>query len=65
MRYRVQYTETKPGGTRVRQDTVRDGSLDDVWTYLNQYEEVGDVTITEFGQSDSPGRVVYPEWKRR
>ena len=61
MRYRVQYTETKPGGTRVRQDTAREGSYEDVWAYLANYAEVSDVTITEFGRSDSPGRVVFPE----
>lgn len=60
MRYRVQYTETKPGGTRVRQDTAIHGSYPDVWTYLGKIAEVSDVTITEFGPSDSSGRVVFP-----
>ncbi len=65
MRYRVQYTEVKPGGSHARQDRGGLRSLDDVRALLDSLRVYGrdPIVVTEYASSDAAGRVVpASEW---
>lgn len=65
MRYRVQYTEVKAGGSHARQDQGGLRSLDAVRAELDSCRVYGrdSIIVTEFSASDSVGRnVPASEW---
>lgn len=64
-RYRVQYTEMMPGGSRYRQDDLVIGDLEAVRDYLDARSiwSYSPIVITEHTQSDGIGRIVpASEW---
>ncbi len=65
MKYRVQYTEMKPGGTLDRQDDMVHGDLEAVRCYFDRQRiwAADPIVVIEQGASDGPGRIVpASEW---
>lgn len=64
-KFRLQYTQVKPGGHHVRQDDLIWGTLEDVRTYFDARRIWGadPIVVIEQILSDHPGRVVpASEW---
>ncbi len=64
-RYRVQYTEMKPGGTLERQDDMVHGDLEALRNYFDQCViwAASPIVVIEQGPSDGNGRIVpASEW---
>ena len=64
-RYRIDFTEIKPGGHHDRQSDMVIGTLATVRQYLDRHQvyALDPIVVTEQGPSDGPGRVVpASEW---